>query len=65
MGDWLPWLVVLLVATLVEVGDVTTEFWHSLVLQLAKSVHDVINTMILPTVLLFVARRWPTLMGRS
>lgn len=65
LGDWVPWLVVLLVALLIEAGDVTTEHWHSLALQLGKSVHDVVNTMILPTALMFVARRWPGLLGRS
>lgn len=65
LGDWLPWLVVLCVACLVEVADVKAEWWHSFGLQLAKSVHDVLNTMILPSVLLVLSRRWPTLFGRG
>lgn len=65
LGDWLPWLVVLSVACLVEVADVKAEWWHSFGLQLAKAAHDVLNTMVLPSVLLVLSRRWPALFGRS
>ncbi len=65
LGDWLPWLVVLLVGCMVEIADVEAEWWHSLGLQIAKSAHDLVNTMVLPTVLLIASRRRPTLFGRT
>lgn len=65
LGDWLPWLVVLIVACLGEVADVNADWWPSPVMQIGKSVHDLVNTMIMPSLLMIASRRWPTLFGRS
>lgn len=65
LGDWLPWFAVLAVALVVEAADIYGEVWHSLVLQVGKSVHDVFNSMVLPTFLMVLSRRWPALIGRT
>lgn len=65
LGDWLPWVAVAAVAIVVEVADVKAEYWHSLALQIGKSVHDVLNTLILPTCLLVLSRFRAQLFGRS
>lgn len=65
LGDWLPWLAVVVLAIGIEAADVRAEVWHSDILQAAASVHDFVNTMIMPTVLLILSRRWPDLTGRS
>lgn len=65
LGDWLPWLAVAAMAGAVEAADIYAEVWHSLALQIAKAVHDFVNTMIVPTLLLILSRRWPDLVGRS
>lgn len=65
LGDWLPWLCVVALALAIEAADVRAEYWHSLALQLGESIHDVAVTMIVPTALLILSRRWPHLAGRS
>ena len=63
LGDWLPWLAVLALAN--EAADLWVEIWPQHAFQAASAIHDIVNTMILPTVL-FALSRWGTgLFGRS
>lgn len=66
LGDWLPWLAAAAVAFANEAADIWFEYWpteHAL--QAAKALHDLVNTMILPTALLLLSRWRPDLAGRS
>lgn len=65
LGDWLPWLAVLGVAIAIEAADIYAETWPSAVMQGGKAAHDLVNTMIVPTILLILSRRWPALWGRT
>lgn len=65
LGDWLPWLVVAAVAVLIEGADIYAEVWPSAVMQGGKAVHDIVNTLAIPTFLLVLSRRWPQLAGRG
>ena len=62
LGHWLPWTIVLLAELLNEAGDMwfgeeaRVQQW-----QIDGAVHDVLNTMILPTLLLLLSRFAPTL----
>ena len=65
LGDWLPWLAVLALAIGNEVADLWVDVWPEHALQAASAIHDLVNTMILPTAVLAFARRGGALMGRS
>ena len=62
LGHWLPWFVVLLATILIEAGDMwfgeeaTVQQW-----QIDGAKHDILNTMVLPTVLLVLVRYVPSL----
>ena len=62
LGHWLPWTIVLLAELLNEAGDMwfgeeaRIQQW-----QIDGAVHDILNTMILPTLLLLLSRFAPTL----
>jgi len=60
LGDWLPWLAVLAAACVNEVLDVRVELWPDAYMQAGKAVHDIVNSMLLPTVLLAAVRWFPT-----
>lgn len=57
-----PWLAVLFLQLGNEAYDLWLERWPSLAIQLGESLRDVIGTMLLPTVLLLVARSRPRLL---
>lgn len=65
LGDWLPWLAVLALAVGNEVADLWVDIWPEHAFQAASAIHDLVNTMILPTAVLAFARRGGPLMGRS
>lgn len=52
----LPWLAVAAVEGANEWADMYFEVWPDRVLQLSESMHDLVNTMIMPTFLLILAR---------
>ena len=60
LGDWLPWLAVLAAACVNEVLDVRVELWPDPAMQAGQAIHDIVNSMILPTILLAVARWSPS-----
>jgi hypothetical protein len=60
-----PWLVVAAVAVGNEVYDYRYEVWPTREEQFLESVKDVWNTMLLPTVLLLLARFLPGLFVKS
>jgi hypothetical protein len=58
LGSWVPWLCVLAAALFNEFLDI----WFGEEMQVKRwqvdgAIHDMINTMILPTALLFLSRR--------
>jgi hypothetical protein len=57
------WLVLLLLELANEAYDLWFERWPSLAMQLGEGLRDVISTMVLPTILLLVARTWPRLLA--
>lgn len=57
LGDWLPWIAALIAACVNEVLDVGVEIWPDPAMQAGQAIHDVVNSMILPTLLL-AAVRW-------
>jgi len=59
----LPWLAVLLAALVNEWADLTFEIWPEgdRDRQWTESAHDLVNTIVLPTVLLLLARYAPAL----
>jgi diacylglycerol kinase len=63
LADWLPWLLVLALELANEVNDYFFEIWANEVpQQLGEIAKDIALTMVLPTLVLIVARRWPHLL---
>lgn len=65
LGDWLPWLAVAGIALVNEGLDVYSDIWPDRALQAGKSLHDLVITMIVPTILMILARRWPAVLSRT
>lgn len=61
VSSCVPWFVVLTLACLNELIDLVFDHWPTRPIQYGESAKDLILTMILPTVLLFAARRAPDL----
>ena len=62
LGHAFPWLAVLVLELINEVVDIARGGEPALMpWQVVSAVHDMINTMILPTVLLVLCRRAPAL----
>lgn len=57
LSSWKPVLVVLLLELGNEVIDLNAEHWPDRALQYSGSIHDIVNTLVMPIVLLLVARR--------
>jgi diacylglycerol kinase len=62
--DWRPWLAVLGLTLLNEAIDIWVERWPSPGMQLGESAKDIALTLLLPTVILLSARRFPALFKR-
>jgi hypothetical protein len=58
-----PWLMVFGLELANEAYDLWFERWPSLAMQLGEGLRDILGTMLLPTVLLLVARHWPKLLA--
>jgi len=63
LADARPWLVVLGLELANEFYDLWVERWPSLSMQLGEGLRDVLGTMLLPTLLLLVARHRPRLLA--
>jgi hypothetical protein len=61
LARWRPWLIVLGLEIANELNDFRVEIWPDFAMQLGEAVKDVLLTLLLPTVLLVVARRKPEL----
>lgn len=57
-SDWRPWLAVLAAQLVNEAFDMRDMIADDGVIWIWASVKDTVNTMIVPSVLLFAARRW-------
>lgn len=63
LGDPVPWLAALVVAAANEWYDLSYELWPERELQWQAAWHDLVNTMVQPTLLLAAARFLPPLRG--
>ncbi|URD61698.1 hypothetical protein M8312_04080 [Sphingomonas sp. KRR8] len=63
LSDWRPWLLVLSLELLNEANDLWVERWPDPGQQYGEGVKDILLTMILPTLLLIIARRRPALLS--
>jgi hypothetical protein len=61
ISSWRPWLVVFVLACFNELVDLKFDYWPMRAMQYGESAKDLILTMVLPTVLLLMARRAPRL----
>lgn len=64
LSDWLPWLAVLAASLLNEAGDLNVEIWPDPMMQAGAAMHDIVNSLILPTALMIVARWFPGFISR-
>lgn len=61
-----PWLILLGLELADEAYDLWLERWPSLAMQLGEGARDVVSTMLLPTILWWMAKRHPRLLtGRG
>jgi len=60
-----PWLLVLALELANEASDLLVEQWPDPAMQWGEGGKDVLLTMLLPTLILIVARRRPSVLGRS
>jgi hypothetical protein len=66
VGSFRPWLALLLIELCNEAYDLHVELWPNLGSQLGEGAKDILLTMIVPTLLLAIARWRPQwLVGRS
>lgn len=65
LADARPWLLVLGLELANEANDLWVERWPNPGQQYGEGFKDILETMILPTLLLLVARRWPRLLARA
>lgn len=64
LRSWLPWLMVLLVAVVAELLDLRDDAATHGNLRWGASAHDIVNTLVWPSVILLLARR-SKLFGRE
>lgn len=64
LGSPWPWLVVLAATLANEWFDLRYETWPDRTMQYDEAVRDIWNTMLLPTLMLVLARFWPSLPAR-
>jgi hypothetical protein len=62
LADLRPWLLLFLLEMTNEAYDLWVERWPSLGMQVGEGLRDLAATMLIPTILLWVARRRPRLL---
>lgn len=65
LASRLPWLAVLLLEIGNEAYDLTVERWPDIGSQMGEGAKDIMLTMALPTLVMFVARWRPGLLGQA
>ena len=62
----LPWLAVLVLELINEASDLRWELWPKAErsMQIGEGVKDVLLTMLIPSLLLLIARKFPRLLGK-
>ena len=64
IARWTPWLLVFALEVLNEVHDLRVEQWPNPGQQYGEGLKDILLTMVLPTLLLLLARHRPWLFAR-
>lgn len=57
LSDWAPVSIVAALELLNEANDLHQEHWPDRMLQVGASLHDIVNTMIMPVVILMLMRQ--------
>jgi hypothetical protein len=65
VADRRPWLLVLGLELANEASDLVVEQWPDPGMQLGEGAKDMLLTMLLPSLMLLIARRRPGLLARS
>jgi hypothetical protein len=63
-ADWKPWMAVFAVALLGEAWDLRDNMIYHTDVNLPANMHDIWNTMLVPTILMFAARYTPAFRKR-
>lgn len=65
LSDARPWLAVFILELLNEWSDLSVELWPDVARQLGHGAKDILLTMVVPTVLMLVARNRPGMLTPS
>lgn len=65
LADRRPWLIVVLLEVANEIYDLCFDLWPTIFAQLGEGLRDILGTMILPTLLMLVARHRPGLLVKG
>ena len=65
LRSWRPWLFVLTLLLLNEVGDLWVEQWPEPAMQYGEGIKDIVLTVLLPTALMLSARLRPAIFAGS
>lgn len=65
LSNWRPWFALLVLLILNEAVDLWVERWPDLAMQYGESAKDLLLTMVLPTLVMILARSQPWLFSRS
>jgi len=65
VADRRPWLLILALELVNEANDLIVEQWPNAGMQWGEGAKDLLLTMLLPTSILLIARRRPSLFTRS
>lgn len=63
LGSWWAWSAVLVLELANEAVDLWVERWPDLAQQLGEGGKDIVLTLLLPSLLLLISRRWPRLLA--
>ena len=65
VARWRPLLAVLVLVLVNEVNDFLVDVWPDTGMQLGEALKDIVLTMLIPTLIFVVARRWPQLLTQD
>ena len=65
LSRWLPWSLVLALATANELNDIVFDYWNLPARQFGESAKDILLTMFVPTLVLMATKYMPRLFQQS